>query len=474
MSERTSALPAAAQNINQQVTTHSWFIPLMMRIHFYIGLFVGPFLLIAAVSGIFYALTPQIESRLYAQQLFNDSTGPTVPLERQITAAQAVAPQQASLSAVRPSPGEGENTRVLFNVAGLKASERLAVFVDPVTAQTHGAMTVYGTSGVLPLRTWLDQFHRSLLLGDFGRNYSELAASWLWIAALGGLILWGASKRKNKNKETRHRRKGLRWLHEKSGVLLLIGLLFFSATGLTWSQWAGENIGVLRQQLGWATPSLSMALGGQSAQPADEHAEHRGHMMHMPMAEPPQDRAMYDRALAVARGAGIDAARVEIRQPASAGQAWAVMEIDRSWPTQVDAVAIDPATMAIVDLVRFEQYPLAAKLTRWGIDLHMGILFGLANELVLVAFAAGLVAMVLMGYLMWWRGRPTRAVRKPLRSPFMLLRKTPKGPLLLIVGFTLLLGFCLPVMGVSLLAFLLCDLLCFLIVRRSEPHLSTK
>ncbi len=47
-------------------------------------------------------------------------------------------------------------------------------------------MTVYGTSGVLPLRTWLDQFHRSLLLGDVGRNYSELAASWLWIAALGG------------------------------------------------------------------------------------------------------------------------------------------------------------------------------------------------------------------------------------------------------------------------------------------------
>ncbi|AGP45283.1 PepSY-associated TM helix domain-containing protein [Serratia plymuthica] len=472
MSERTSALPAAAQNINQQVTTRSWFIPLMMRIHFYIGLFVGPFLLIAALSGIFYALTPQIESRLYAQQLFNDSTGPTLPLERQITAAQAVAPQQASLSAVRPSPGEGENTRVLFNVAGLKASERLAVFVDPVTAQTHGAMTVYGTSGILPLRTWLDQFHRSLLLGDLGRNYSELAASWLWIAALGGLILWGARKRKNK--ETRHRRKGLRWLHEKSGLLLLIGLLFFSATGLTWSQWAGENIGVLRQQLGWATPSLSMALGGQSAQPADEHAEHHGHMMHMPMAEPLQDPAMYDRALAVARGAGIDAARVEIKQPAAAGQAWAVMEIDRRWPTQVDAVAIDPATMAIVDLVRFEQYPLAAKLTRWGIDLHMGILFGLVNELVLVAFATGLAAMVVMGYLMWWRGRPTRAVRKPLRSPFMLLRKTPKGPLLLIVSLSLLLGVCLPVMGVSLLAFLLCDLLRFLMARGSEPHLSTK
>ncbi|CAI1644868.1 PepSY-associated TM helix domain-containing protein [Serratia quinivorans] len=470
MSERISALPAAAQNINQQVTTRSWFIPLMMRLHFYIGLFVGPFLLIAALSGIFYALTPQIESRLYVQQLFNDSTGPTLSLKRQIFAAQAIAPSGASLSAVRPSAADGENTRVLFNVTGLQASERLAVFVDPVTAKIHGEMVVYGTSGVLPLRTWLDQFHRSLLLGDIGRNYSELAASWLWIAALGGLILWAARKR-NRASRTRG---SLRWLHEKSGVLLLIGMLFFSATGLTWSQWAGENISVLRQQFGWATPSLSTALGKQSAQPADEHAEHHGHMMPMAMTKPSLDVAMYDSALAGARRAGIDADRIEIKQPVATGQAWTVTEIDRRWPTQVDAVAIDPATMAIVGRVSFEQYPLAAKLTRWGIDLHMGVLFGLANEWVLVIFAAGLVAMVVMGYLMWWRGRPTRVVRKPVRSPFMLLRKTPKGPLLLIVGLTLLLGYCLPVMGISLLVFLLCDGLWCLAARQRKAHLSTK
>ncbi len=93
MSERNIALPAAAQNINPQVTTRSWFIPLAMRIHFYIGFFVGPFLLIAALSGIFYALTPQIESRLYAPQLYNDSTGPALPLKQQIMAAQAIAPR---------------------------------------------------------------------------------------------------------------------------------------------------------------------------------------------------------------------------------------------------------------------------------------------------------------------------------------------------------------------------------------------
>jgi uncharacterized iron-regulated membrane protein len=51
-------------------------------------------------------------------------------------------------------------------------------------------MTVYGTSGILPLRQTIDYLHTSLMLGDTGRLYSELAASWMWVAALGGIALW--------------------------------------------------------------------------------------------------------------------------------------------------------------------------------------------------------------------------------------------------------------------------------------------
>ncbi|HFK7184753.1 TPA: PepSY-associated TM helix domain-containing protein [Serratia odorifera] len=457
MSERLPSLSLAEDNIQHQLTTRSWFIPLLMRLHFYIGLFVGPFMLIAALSGIFYALTPQIESYYYADRLYHSSQGPALPLALQIRAAQADAPAGAALAAVRPSAAAGENTRVLFNVAGMQASERLAVFVDPVSAETHGQLPVYGTSGVLPLRTWLDQLHRSLLLGELGRNYSELAASWLWLAALGGLALWGVRRR------AARRQRGIRGVHQQLGVIILLGLVFFSATGLTWSQWAGDNISVLRQQFGWATPSISTALHAASATSADEHAEHRAHGMSMlPQTRPEWRAESYDRVLHAARQAGIDAQKIEIRQPSAPDQAWSVSEIDRRWPTQVDAVAVDGATMQITDKVSFERYPLAAKLTRWGIDLHMGVLFGWVNELVLVAFAAGLVAMVVMGYVMWWRGRPTRITAKPPRSPLLVLRRTPKGWLSVIVVCTLLLAFALPVMGISLLLFLLCDLLRYL------------
>lgn len=62
---------------------------LLLRMHFYIGLFVGPFILVAALTGTLYVLTPQIESHLYATQLRNASQGPAQPLAAQVQAARA-------------------------------------------------------------------------------------------------------------------------------------------------------------------------------------------------------------------------------------------------------------------------------------------------------------------------------------------------------------------------------------------------
>ncbi len=173
---RPEALPLVSR-------TQQPLIALLIRLHLYVGLLVGPFIFIAALSGLVYALTPQLEDRLYAEQLYTDSTGTPQPLARQIDVAQAHVGEAATLSAVRPAPESGTTTRVMFTSPELGESESRAVFIDPVTAEIRGALLVYGTSGVLPLRTWLDQFHRSLLLGEPGRLYSELAASWLWVTA---------------------------------------------------------------------------------------------------------------------------------------------------------------------------------------------------------------------------------------------------------------------------------------------------
>ncbi|WP_308167127.1 MULTISPECIES: PepSY-associated TM helix domain-containing protein [Symbiopectobacterium] len=123
---------------------------------------------------------------------------------------------------------------------------------------------------------------------------------------------------------------------------------------------------------------------------------------------PPAGLDNVDNVLAIARQAGISANKLEVRPAKNAHNAWTVTEIERRWPTQADMVAINLDSGVVVDYVRFADYPFAAKLTRWGIDAHMGVLFGLPNQLILAGFGLGLCALIAWGYRLWWlrRQRP--------------------------------------------------------------------
>jgi uncharacterized iron-regulated membrane protein len=83
--------------------------------------------------------------------------------------------------------------------------------------------------------------------------------------------------------------------------------------------------------------------------------------------------------------------------PAEAGQGWKVAEKKRDWPTRYDAISVDPDSGAITDRVDFTSWPLSAKLTNWAIDAHVGLLFGIANQLVLALTAIGLITVVVRG-----------------------------------------------------------------------------
>ena len=490
----THTLDTASAPARARVAGHSALLALITRLHFYIGLFVGPFILVAAVTGTLFVLTPQIENLLYADQLHTTSTGPAQPLASQVRAAQERIGPGPRLFAVRPAPAPGDTTRVMFTQPGMGDSESRALFVDPATLEIKGDMTVYGTSGTLPFRTTLDYLHRNLMLGDLGRNYSELAASWMWLATLGGLVLWWAGRRRKANAnqamaqaaaQARSPRLRARRWHTLLGLWLALGLLFLSATGLTWSNWAGGRVDQLRAQLGWITPAISLKLPGAAAADAaaagaaaagpatggGEHAHHHGGMqmggaagmaapmaaapMATPMAAPQNPARDFDRILQTARQGGIDSTQLEIRPPRSADQAWMVREVDRSWPTQVDTIAIDPATYTITSRADFDTFPLIAKLIRWGVDMHMGILFGWPNQLLMGAIGLALSAMIVLGYRMWWLRRPAAGAGAQTVTQAWAALGWPARIAALAVAAAL--GWCLPVMGVSLLAFLLVD-----------------
>tara|TARA_R110002051_G_scaffold6495_1_gene31391 strand:+ start:315 stop:1403 length:1089 start_codon:yes stop_codon:yes gene_type:complete len=356
----------------------------------------------------------------------------------------------------------------MFSEPGLGPSEHRALFVDPISLEVTGDTTVYGTSGILPLRTAIDHFHRQLLMGETGRLYSELAASWLWLAALGGITLWIRQRRALKALSGAHT---TRQRHATLGVVLSLGLLFFSATGLTWSQWAGGNIAELRHAWGWGTPSASTTLIDSDSQVADEHAEHHGHMAMVATSITLED---FDRAMSAARKAGISAARIQLTPPGGPQQAWRIAEIDRQWPTQVDQVALHPRSMAVTDQTDFASFPLAAKLTRWGIDLHMGVLFGIANQIVLALIAAGLVTLMVWGYVMAWRRLRTASGQRfpTVTEPWIMLPLTAQSSVLFVA---IVLGVALPILGVSLAIFVVIDALRWYVkkrytVRNLKPH----
>jgi uncharacterized iron-regulated membrane protein len=445
-----------------------WFPQLLLRLHFIAAIFVGPFILVAATSGALYALTPQLEQLVYAEQLHAPEADEYLPLADQIEAANAYTKDQDTIVAVRPAPNPGDTTRVMYTGDGLGESETRAVFVDPATAQIRGDLTAYGTSGALPLRTWIDQLHRNLHLGEPGRLYSELAASWLGVIALAGLGLWIARIRNARTKKDfvrpNNRAKGYRrvlsW-HTSTGIWLLVGALFLSATGITWSQYGGGNVGAIRAAFDWSTPSVTTDLCGESA-PADEHAGHGGAAA--PTSDPETvtaNPATFDAVLSIAREVNVNTGLVEITPPATAGTAWVVQEIQRSFPTEVDAIAIDGRTMEVTDRVDFADFPLAAKLTRWGVDTHMGSMFGLPNQLLLFALASGIVAMVVWGYVMWWQRRPTHEpVRIVGRAPACgALRRAPWWGVAAVLIVAAGIGTFLPLLGLSLAAFVVVDAL---------------
>ncbi|WP_320774591.1 PepSY domain-containing protein [Streptomyces sp. CRN 30] len=420
--------------------------PLILRLHFYAGVFVAPFLLVAAVTGLLYAASFQAERLVYDHELTVPAAdGAKLPISEQVAAARAAHPE-GTVAAVRPSPEDDATTRVMLSgVAGVDPAHTLAVFVDPYTAEVRGALEQYGSTGALPLRTWIDEFHRDLHLGQPGRLYSEFAASWLWVIAGGGLVLWFSRRRaRRKVRGTAGRRRTL-GLHGATGAWIAAGLVFLSATGLTWSTYAGANVEKLRVSLGQTTPVVSSAAAA---------GEHAGHGAAAGTGGDAEHGVGLDKVLAAARAEGLGDP-VEIVPPADAATAYVVRQVQRSWPEKQDAVAVDPATGEVTDVLRFADHPVLAKLTRWGIDLHTGNLFGLANQLALMALALALIWIVVLGYRMWWQRGRGGAFGRPV--PRGAWQQVPPYVLVPLLACVAVVGYFVPLLGIPLAAFLAAD-----------------
>ncbi len=441
--------------------------PLVLRLHFYAGVLIAPFVLVAATTGLLYTLAPQLEQTAYSAQLTVQPQDSRLPMSEQVAAARAAHPS-GDLVEIRPPVDATSSTRVVFTDENVPDGYDMAVFVDPHDARVLGEVRSYGQW--LGIRAQLDDLHRNLLLGDVGRHYSELAASWLWVVVLGGLGLWFTKRRKDRRARrlllpetsATGRRRTISW-HASIGVWVALGALLLSASGLTWSRYAGENIGDLRATLGWSTPVVSTALDGVET----EHAGAHSHGGRSGVSDEVVSAGVgLDAVLATARAEQLRSPLV-ITPPADESSAWTVAEDRRSWPTWADTIAVDPSTGEVTDTLRFADLPFMAKLTRWVIDAHMGLLFGVANQLALAGIAVALIVAIVLGYRSWWQRRPTRGDARVGRPPVRGAWRRTTWPVRIgVVVGTVVVGWFVPLLGLSLAAFLVVDLL--LAARRSR------
>ncbi|WP_439382830.1 PepSY-associated TM helix domain-containing protein [Amycolatopsis lexingtonensis] len=419
------------------------------RLHFLAGIVVAPFLAVLCLTGLVYVFSPQVHDSLYRSDLHVNQVGEVRrPLAEQVRAALTAHPE-ATLKSVLTPPAADRTTRVVLTVPG-SAADR-TVFVDPYTSLINGELSTIENR--LPANTWLRQLHSNLQLGEPGRLYAELAASWVPLVAVGGVILWLArTRRKRPLREvllpaTRDKTgwTRLRAIHGAAGLWLTAGLLVVAVTGLAMSQFAGARADAATDPVHLRAPALAAAP-----------------VAVRPGAEP----IGIDRAVAAAETAGLSG-ELAVVAPWRPDVPYTATEIAEGLPIHRGAVTIDPYTAEVTERIGWSDYSLPAKLSALATEFHTGTLFGLANQILLALVAVATLVLLALGYRMWWIHNPYKGRWTSLPRP--VWRQLAGGPLIVTLLGVAVLAWALPLIGASLVVFLALDALLTRLKRRSKP-----
>ncbi|MFC5458790.1 PepSY-associated TM helix domain-containing protein [Massilia niabensis] len=383
---------------------------LLLRVHFWAALIASPFILVATLTGLVYIFTPQVEARLYAHLDRVTPAGAMLPLDRSVAAARMAAPGNLELRSVAPAFGPGDAVRVSFEPARAHAAGAhhhaapapqgatpLTVFVNPYDARVLGAQAPGER-----FSEWARTLHSRLLQGEGWRWMIELAASWLFVMLLTGLVLWwpGRGQPILPRRGKKGRAAWRQW-HAFGGVALGILSLVMVATGITWSRYAGEQVRALRDAAGQASPQAPRHL--HSAPPAGaagavllgwQQAWMRARELAPPIA-------------------------MQLTPPQGAHGVWRATGIDRTRPTLRFDLMLDAYTGQTLYRSGWEQQTAFGKATALGIPFHRGE-FGIWNQVVLFLFGAGVLFSLASGWVMFFKRRgSSRAGRAPLLPPLL-------------------------------------------------------
>ena len=170
------------------------------------------------------------------------------------------------------------------------------------------------------------------------------------------------------------------------------------------------------------------------------HAEHVGHAGHAGHTgnHDAAELAGAQTAESTARSQGLTGV-LEMTPPEKPGDAWGVREARAAFKLRSDAVAVTP-NGEVIDRINSADWPLAAQLTSWLIQLHMGTLFGIYSQVALAVLALGLLVVSIAGLWMWWK-KPRRSLPELKITPAVLAGAVAYSIIAPLFGASLLLFF---------------------------------
>ena len=460
-----------ALNITAAETPNNRFYRTVWRWHFWAGLFVIPFMLVLATTGIIYLFKPQLDSVMYSHQMFVQPASVMMPYTEQLSAVQKTYPH-ATISKFTPNPAPNRSAEVTFTTA---EARNLTAFVNPYTGQVLGERDEDNN-----LQSIVRKIHGELMLGKIGDYLVEMAACWGLVLLITGLYLWMPRHKFTiwgtliPRLSSKNPRIFWRDLHAVPGFYGLLLIAFLILTGLPWSGFWGETFaGVWSQfpaQMSAEVPKSTVLTGSlnknaehtvpwaveQLPMPksVSTNQNHKGHndsnstnSQNVKSLEMPVNLNSVVE-LAILKGAP---AGFSVSFPQGETGVYTISSFPDN-PTQETTLHIDQYTGKILADVRWKDYGLVPKAVEMGIAIHQGKLFGLANQLLMLFACLVVIVLCISGVVMWWLRRPKEGsfIGAPALPPHVQQWKIP-------LAIVAILGIAFPLVGLSLVTVLLLD-----------------
>lgn len=423
------------------------------RVHFWAGLLCAPIVVFAALTGLLYAVSPQIEAWRYAGIDHVDvPAGPTgkaatrLPLDQQVAAALADHPHEA-LRFVVPAHEAGDSTQVYLRAphahhAGMRMGDAAdhdhglptgsIVYVGPYSGQVLGQL-----AELQRFKTWSKKLHSSALQGQGWRWLIELGASWMLVLFATGLVMWWPRSRARggagwRALVPRLAQGRVTWRDLHASVAIALGLVTATVlvTGLTWAEHSGDNFRAAQAALGQNTPQAPKSLRSHAA----------------PNATALSWQAILERTQAQAPDIAL-----QLTPPKDAEGVWRAENFDRSQPARRFALVMDAYSGQTLFQSGWAQMPLLSRATAVGIPFHRGE-FGVWNQVLLILTALAALFSVVSGLVMWWMRRPGGRLAAP-KVGRTELRRLPARVWFWLAPLAMGLSLALPVFGWSLALF---------------------